>query len=82
MLPIQYDNLNIENAYKLDLLVENKLDLELKSVFPLPSVYFKQIKTQLSLLNLKHGMILNFKTEKMKDGIHRVFNNFGDEAHE
>ena len=82
MLPIQYDDLNIENAYKLDLLVENKLVLELKSVFPLPSVYFKQIKTQLSLLNLKHGMILNFKTEKMKDGIHRVFNNFGDETHE
>ena len=51
-------------------------------MFPLPSVYFKQIKTQLSLLNLKHGMILNFKTEKMKDGIHRVFNNFGDEEHE
>ena len=82
MLPIQYDNLNIENAYKLDLLVENKLDLELKSVFPLPSAYFKQIKTQLSLLNLKHGITLNFKTEKMKDGIHRVFNNFGDEEHE
>ncbi len=36
VLPIQYDNLNIENAYKLDLLVENKLVLELKSVFPLP----------------------------------------------
>ena len=81
MLPIQYDSLTIENAYKLDLLVENKLVLELKSVYPLPSVHFKQIKTQLSLLNLKHGMILNFKTEKMKDGIHRVFNNFGEEPH-
>lgn len=81
MLPIQYDELLIENAYRLDLLVENKLILELKSVYPLPAVYFKQIKTQLSLLNLKHGMILNFKTEKMRDGIHRVYNNFGDESH-
>lgn len=81
MLPIQYDELHIENAYRLDLLVENKLILELKSVYPLPAVYFKQIKTQLSLLNLKHGMILNFKTEKMRDGIHRVYNNFGDESH-
>ena len=78
MLPIIYDGLHIENAYKIDLLVENKLVLELKSVYPLPLVYFKQIRTQLSLLNLKHGMILNFKTEKMKDGIHRVFNNFGE----
>ncbi len=55
------------------------LVLELKSVYPLPPVYFKQIRTQLSLLNLKHGMILNFKEELMKDGIHRVYNNFGRE---
>lgn len=79
LLPIQYEGLNIENAYRLDLLVENKLILELKSVTPLPSVYFKQLKTQLGILNLKHGMILNFKVDLMKEGIHRVFNNFGDE---
>ena len=78
-LPIQYEELQIENAYKLDLLVENKLVLELKSVSPLPSVYFKQLKTQLGLLNLKHGMILNFKVDLMKEGIHRVYNNFGEE---
>ena len=80
LLPIQYEELNIENAYKLDLLVEDKLVLELKTVYPLPSVYFKQIRTQLSLLNLKYGMLLNFKVELMKDGIHRVFNNFGNES--
>lgn len=80
IMPIEYDELYVENAYKLDLLVENRLVLELKSVHPLPPVYFKQIRTQLSLLNLKHGMILNFKEELMKDGIHRVFNNFGREA--
>lgn len=81
LLPIQYETLNIDNAYKLDLLVENMLVIELKSVFPLPAVYFKQIRSQLGLLNLKHGMILNFKVDLMKDGIHRVYNNFGDEAH-
>ncbi len=79
LLPIQYEDLYIDKAYKLDLLVEERLILELKSVYPLPPVYFKQIKTQLSLLNLKHGMILNFKVELMKDGIHRVYNNFGRE---
>lgn len=73
MLPIEYEDLHIDNAYKLDMLV-----LELKTVHPLPPVYFKQIKTQLSLLNLKHGMLLNFKVEKMKDGIYRVFNNHGE----
>jgi GxxExxY protein len=79
-LPIEYEEVNIENAYKLDLLVENMLILELKTLYPLPSVYFKQIRTHLSLLNLKHGMLLNFKVELMTDGIHRVFNNFGKES--
>ncbi len=80
LLPIQYEELNIENAYKLDLLVEDKLVLELKTVYPLPPVYFKQIRTQFSLLELKYGMLLNFKVELMKEGIHRVFNNFGRES--
>ena len=80
LLPVKYDDMQIENAYKLDLLVEEMLVLELKSVYPLPPVFFKQIRTQLSLLNLKHGMLLNFKVELMKDGIHRVFNNFGMET--
>lgn len=40
LLPIQYDELYIRDAYKIDLLVENKLVLELKSVHPLPPVYF------------------------------------------
>ncbi len=78
-LPIEYETLHVDKAYKLDLIVENKLVLELKSVYPLPSVYFKQLKTQLGLLNLKHGMILNFKVELMKGGIHRVFNKMGRE---
>ena len=77
LLSIDYESLHIRNAYKLDLIVENKLVLELKSLNPLPPVYFKQIKTQLTLLNLKHGMLLNFKVDLMKEGIHRIFNNFG-----
>ena len=77
LLPIQYDELYIKDAYKIDLLVEDKLVLELKSIFPLPPVYFNQIHTHLSLSNLKHGMLINFKVPLMKDGIHRVFNNFG-----
>jgi GxxExxY protein len=77
LLPIDYEKLHIENAYKLDLLVENMLVIELKTVDPLPPVYFKQVRTHLSLLNLKYGMLVNFKVELMKDGIHRVFNNFG-----
>lgn len=80
LLAIQYEDVNIENAYKLDLLVEDMLVLKLKTLYPLPPVYFKQIRTHLSILNLKHEMLLNFKVERMKDGIHRVFNNFGKES--
>jgi len=69
----------VQDAYKIDLLIENKLVTELKSVYPLPPVFFNQIRTHLSLLNLKHGMLINFKVALMKDGIHRVFNNFGRE---
>ena len=79
LLPIEYDELFIKDAYKIDLLIDNKLVVELKSIYPLPPVYFNQIRTHLSLLNLKHGMLINFKVELMKDGIHRVFNNFGRE---
>jgi len=60
--------------------VDDQLILELKTLHPLPSVFFKQIRTHLGLLNLRYGMLLNFKVEWMKDGIHRVFNNFGDET--
>ncbi|HTL06991.1 MAG TPA: GxxExxY protein [Chitinophagaceae bacterium] len=80
LLDIDYDELHIKKAYKIDLLIEQRLVLELKSVCPMPKVYFKQVKTQLSLLNLKHGMLLNFKVDMMKEGIYRIFNNFGRES--
>lgn len=79
LLPIKYDDLLIKNAYKLDLLIDDKLITELKSIYPLPPVYFNQLKTHLSLTNLKHGLLLNFKVPLMKEGIHRVFNNKGRE---
>lgn len=80
LLPIRYEKLYTKRAYKLDLLVEDKLILELKTLHPLPSVSFDQIRTHLSLTGLKYGMLLNFKVSLMKDGIHRIFNNKGKEA--
>lgn len=74
-LPINYDDLYIDKAYKLDLLVEEMLIIELKTVYPLPSVFFDQVRTHLVLRDLKYGMLINFKVSLMKDGIHRVFNN-------
>ena len=79
LLPINYDELYIKDAYKIDLMIEDKLIVELKSKHPLPPVDFNQIHTHLSLTNLKHGLLINFKVSKMKEGIHRVYNNFGKE---
>lgn len=78
-LPISYEELRIENAYKLDLLVDERVIVEIKCVYDMHPVHFKQLNTYLKLLNLKHGILLNFKTNLMKEGIHRVFNNKGIE---
>src|SRR3954454_17026753 len=72
MLPIKYDTLKIPDAYKIDLLIEEKIIVEIKCVENILPVHFKQVNTYLKLSNLKHGMLLNFKVDLMKDGIHRV----------
>lgn len=77
LMPIEYEELFVPNAYKLDLFVEEKVIVELKCAEHVLPVHFKQLTTHLSLMNIKNGMLLNFKTCLMRDGIHRVFNNFG-----
>jgi GxxExxY protein len=74
---IRYEDLEIPDAYKIDLIVERSLILEIKSLERLAPVHFKQVMTYLKLANLKNGILLNFNVEWMKDGIHRVFNNEG-----
>jgi GxxExxY protein len=76
-MPIEYETLYIPDAYKIDLLVEKRVIIEIKCVEHILPVHFKQVMTYLKLMNLKNGVLLNFKTDLMKDGIHRVFNNFG-----
>ena len=76
-MPIIYEKLQIEDAYRLDLLVEKQLVVEIKSLERLAPVHFKQVMTYLKLSGLKNGVPLNFNVEWMKDGFHRVFNNDG-----
>jgi len=78
-MPIEYDILIINDAYRLDLFIEKKIIIEIKSIEHILPVHFKQVTTYLKLMNVKNGMILNFKTNLMKEGIHRAFNNFGTE---
>ena len=76
-LPIMYEKLTIKDAYKIDILLEDKIIIEIKSVEHILPVHYKQLTTYLKLMNLKNGMLLNFKVNLMKERSHRVFNNFG-----
>ena len=77
-MPIKYETLFIPKACVMDLLIENQLIAEIKSIENVLPVHYRQTTTYLKLMNLKHGMIINFKVNRMKEGIHRVFNNSGN----
>ncbi|MBO9563138.1 MAG: GxxExxY protein [Niastella sp.] len=78
LMPICYEELRIQDAYKPDLLVDDRLIVEIKSVENVLGVHYKQLQTYLKLMKLKNGLLLNFKVDLMKNGVHRVFNNFGN----
>jgi GxxExxY protein len=61
-------------ASELDLLVENKVLIELKSIEKLAPVHFKQVITYLRLTDTKLGLLINFQEELIKNGIRRVVN--------
>ena len=75
ILGINYGEVRIENAYRLDLLVEEKLIVELKSVNELNGLHFAQLLTYLKLSKKRLGILLNFNVVLLKDGIMRVINN-------
>jgi len=77
LMPICYDQLLINDAYRIDLLADKKLIIEIKSIERLAPVHYKQVMTYLKLMKLKNGLLLNFNVEWMKEGFHRVFNNEG-----
>jgi len=73
-LPLKYKEIYIENAYKVDLIVENKIIVEIKSVVEIHPVFHSQLLTYLKLTNLKLGLLINFNMPLIKDGIHRIVN--------
>lgn len=73
-LQIHYEEISIENAFKLDLLIENKVVLEIKSVDALNNFHAAQLKNYLRLGNYKLGMLLNFNAQLFKNGVRRIAN--------
>jgi GxxExxY protein len=73
-LPLVYQTVKLECGYRLDLLVESKLIIEVKAVEALAEIHFAQVLTYLRLSDLRLALLLNFNVVHMKDGIRRIVN--------
>ena len=73
-LPLVYEDVKLEAGYRIDLLVERKLVVEIKSVEALNDLHLAQILTYLKLSGCKLGLLMNFNTVLLKFGVKRVIN--------
>ena len=73
-VPIVYEEVNLDEGFRADLIVENLVIIELKAIERIVPVHKKQLLTYLRLTGKKLGLLINFNEEKIKDGISRVVN--------
>lgn len=74
-LPLVYQSVKLECGYRVDLLVEGKLIIEVKSVEALADIHLAQVLTYLRLSDLRLALLMNFNVVHLKDGIRRIVNN-------
>ena len=72
---LMHEEIKMDIGFRADVIIENKVLIELKSVEMLLPVHHKQLRTYLKLTGFKLGMLINFNVNLMKDGIHRIANN-------
>ncbi len=77
-IPLTYEGLQIDIAYRADLVVQDLVIVELKSVESITPVHRKQLLTYLRLANKQLGLLINFNVERIKDGITRIVNGLPD----
>ena len=77
-MPFIYKGNKLEVGYRVNLIVDDKIPLEIKSVDNLNPVHFAQTLTYLKISQIKLGLLINFNVKLLKDGIHRIVNNFSD----
>lgn len=73
-MPIKYKNMKLDHGYRIDLVLENKLIIELKTVEALTDVHTAQLLTYLRLGNYRLGLLINFHVNLLKNGIKRLIN--------
>src|SRR5690606_34755719 len=74
-LPVVYKEVKLNAGYKIDILVENQVIIELKAVAALADIHTAQLLTYLRLKNLKLGLLINFNSVRVIDGVKRIVNN-------
>lgn len=74
VMPFEYKEVKMGVGYRIDMIVENKIIIEVKAVADIAPVHSAQLLTYLRLSNLKLGLLINFNAKLLKDGIHRVVN--------
>lgn len=75
-LPVIYKEVKLEAGYRIDLLVENKVIIEIKAVDALADIHTAQLLTYLKLKDLKLGLLINFNSVKVIDGVKRIINGY------
>ena len=76
VLPLIYEEVKLEVGYRIDLLIENKLIVEVKSVEALNDIHLAQVLTYLKLSDCKLGLLMNFNTSLFKNGVKRIINGY------
>jgi GxxExxY protein len=70
-LPLVYKDVKLDAGYRIDLMVENKVIVEIKSVEAIAEIHKAQLMTYMKLANIKIGLLINFNVSRLKDGIIR-----------
>jgi GxxExxY protein len=73
-IPLIYEEVNLEIGYRIDIIIENKFIVEVKSVEVLNEVHLAQLLTYLKLSDCKLGLLINFNVKLLKDGVRRIIN--------
>lgn len=76
MMPLRFEDVKLDCGYRIDILVENSLVLELKSIDSLNDIHLAQTLTYMKLGGYRFGLLMNFNVLRLKDGIKRVVNGY------
>ena len=75
-IPLIYEEIKLECGYRADLVIENKVIIEVKALEALHEIHLMQTLTYLKLAKCKIGLLINFNVLRLKDGLRRVANNY------